>query len=972
MESSQDSLPSLEEPGAGSTTIQEKISSGWTPLPIPPSTKDVEAGQRIHTSSEDQTGSERMKTPNQGELAGSGHSEFRLLNAEQKKSVMNDRSSDSVSRTGGVYQEVLEESKADIRLGGETRLEEEEAVLVPQSTSLELSEAFPSHAQSLPGFQAKESGTPLEAEEPIIVTAPSNFAPHAPSRQDAAQPKDEFLTQQETERMFDSHQSSHPSLQPPSTSQEYSNSIPSSANEIVEPGWIIPSQTSDAPNFNRDTFQTGGIPFSVIGGEEALSNMEERGRFRRPGARVSDGVEVMMSRLERGDAEDIEIHDGGVIENEGMDEEKPSAIEMESMERSYLTIVAPSGAGVMDGSDAEEDITRIGPFQPRSPSEDISPSLVIPAPREEIAAMEAPPPRSSSIPKNLTLASASTIGRISTPPPRTPSTPQRHQPVSSSSNHSISPPPLPISFELPPTNIPQRQRSVTASTNASSSSSSHAAMSEKGQTIGEAVGEGIPGARLEKKEGRGTRLRKKTSKLFRIGSKDREKSDPKEKERGLQGASGSVSPPVSRSVGSAAPVLSRASTATSSSSMSGHAVRGTPTRQRFSTAPGGLQGSGTPSPPPHITMTKPSSHDLVGMQKRRDSRSSSSSSMDLPMPTRRTTELLNANSNTSEKKGRLSLPSIRRPGEVGRRRQSSDAASVISSVGSFRGKSRAQSTSARDVGTQFAEDNGSDAGDSIESLREEEDDTEGQDVFVSPMGGSSIGSTDRPVSIMTTAPSSFPAKMTAWFSTVMPNQQASASTASLQRSINNPPSPSTRGSGSFPESVASQSASVTSSPGRKTAGVAASFFNTAKQKAVGGVRYLLDVEAQPDGCVDIIWVMGVSHRFATDPPPVPAASSSDGQNNARTGSIARKGFHRRQSSSSTILLDHAVAGTTPTVASTQRVTASPGRDSPGRLARGAKGKEKEIGGWPEDCEWTAKPSSDCCSDDSSLSFHSSA
>lgn len=81
------------------------------------------------------------------------------------------------------------------------------------------------------------------------------------------------------------------------------------------------------------------------------------------------------------------------------------------------------------------------------------------------------------------------------------------------------------------------------------------------------------------------------------------------------------------------------------------------------------------------------------------------------------------------------------------------------------------------------------------------------------------------------SPDTFPNKMSTWFSHLLP---VSSET----------PSPSTN---------------ETTSSVRKQPSVAASLFNAARQKAVDGVRHLLDSEAQPDKCMDTIWVRGVAH-----------------------------------------------------------------------------------------------------------------
>lgn len=81
----------------------------------------------------------------------------------------------------------------------------------------------------------------------------------------------------------------------------------------------------------------------------------------------------------------------------------------------------------------------------------------------------------------------------------------------------------------------------------------------------------------------------------------------------------------------------------------------------------------------------------------------------------------------------------------------------------------------------------------------------------------------------------FPSRMSTWFSHLLP----SSSTTSVPVAPLDPPS--------------------ASSPQRKPASAAASFLNAARQRAVDGVRHLLDSEAAPDKCPDTMWVMGVPH-----------------------------------------------------------------------------------------------------------------
>ncbi|EIW67990.1 hypothetical protein TREMEDRAFT_63874 [Tremella mesenterica DSM 1558] len=87
----------------------------------------------------------------------------------------------------------------------------------------------------------------------------------------------------------------------------------------------------------------------------------------------------------------------------------------------------------------------------------------------------------------------------------------------------------------------------------------------------------------------------------------------------------------------------------------------------------------------------------------------------------------------------------------------------------------------------------------------------------------------------------FPTRMSTWFSHLLPSSSSSAVADSSSGSANGGPS------GNPP------------SPARKQQSAAASFLNAARQKAVDGVRHLLDSEAQPDKCPDTIWVLGVGH-----------------------------------------------------------------------------------------------------------------
>ncbi|WVQ62532.1 uncharacterized protein L199_000674 [Kwoniella botswanensis] len=91
------------------------------------------------------------------------------------------------------------------------------------------------------------------------------------------------------------------------------------------------------------------------------------------------------------------------------------------------------------------------------------------------------------------------------------------------------------------------------------------------------------------------------------------------------------------------------------------------------------------------------------------------------------------------------------------------------------------------------------------------------------------------------SPENFPSRMSTWFSHLLP----SGSNTTIQEGSSPPPIDSPP--------------PLPPSPLRKPPSAAASFLNAARQRAVDGVRHLLDTEAQPDKCQDTIWVMGVGH-----------------------------------------------------------------------------------------------------------------
>lgn len=90
-----------------------------------------------------------------------------------------------------------------------------------------------------------------------------------------------------------------------------------------------------------------------------------------------------------------------------------------------------------------------------------------------------------------------------------------------------------------------------------------------------------------------------------------------------------------------------------------------------------------------------------------------------------------------------------------------------------------------------------------------------------------------PPSSLADSTGTIPSRMSTWFSHLLP----STSTTTV------PPPPE----------------NMSASPQKKSASAAASFLNAARQRAVDGVRHLLDTEAQPDKCPDTMWVMGVPH-----------------------------------------------------------------------------------------------------------------
>jgi cysteine protease ATG4 len=155
----------------------------------------------------------------------------------------------------------------------------------------------------------------------------------------------------------------------------------------------------------------------------------------------------------------------------------------------------------------------------------------------------------------------------------------------------------------------------------------------------------------------------------------------------------------------------------------------------------------------------------------------------------------------------------------------------------------------------------------------------------------------------------------------------------------------------------------------------------ARQKAVDGMRHLLDSEAQPDKSPDTIWVMGVGHPGYRPSTPVDSPTSL-------AGDLPPEGFFQRRGSSSSgkasppIKSDQAnlrpavwpkkkdpnQAGSPPpkgfgNIFSTSTLslalpnaTSSPSKDVDARAVAQAdspsrgKRKDKEVLRWPEQCE----------------------
>ena len=203
------------------------------------------------------------------------------------------------------------------------------------------------------------------------------------------------------------------------------------------------------------------------------------------------------------------------------------------------------------------------------------------------------------------------------------------------------------------------------------------------------------------------------------------------------------------------------------------------------------------------------------------------------------------------------------------------------------------------------------------------------------------------------APSSVPGRMSSWFSNLL---------------------------GPSPPPQEQQN----SSP-RKPPSAAASFLNAARQRAVDGVRHLLDSEAQPDKCADTMWVMGVPHPgyrsnpslVSPSPPGTPKMETLDDgeQSTRRTSQSSEKpspppkgdqGFLRPaswkkkdstplsppqkglgnifSSSSISLALPSSMSSASPVKDDRSSATESPSK------ARRPKTADKDVLKWPDQCE----------------------
>ena len=213
----------------------------------------------------------------------------------------------------------------------------------------------------------------------------------------------------------------------------------------------------------------------------------------------------------------------------------------------------------------------------------------------------------------------------------------------------------------------------------------------------------------------------------------------------------------------------------------------------------------------------------------------------------------------------------------------------------------------------------------------------------------------------------FPTRMSTWFSHLLPSSSSNtvAESSGSNTQFDAPPP-------------------VPPSPVRKPPSAAASFLSAARQRAVDGVRHLLDSEAQPDKCPDTMWVLGVGHTGWRPGTPVasprgqlselpetsengrrgsgssgrpspptkyemaglrPAAWGKKQRDSSVMASPPSKGFANLFSTSTlSLALPTSVAGGSPGKDPESRAPA----DSPSKSKKGKS--DKEVIRWPDQCE----------------------
>lgn len=155
---------------------------------------------------------------------------------------------------------------------------------------------------------------------------------------------------------------------------------------------------------------------------------------------------------------------------------------------------------------------------------------------------------------------------------------------------------------------------------------------------------------------------------------------------------------------------------------------------------------------------------------------------------------------------------------------------------------------------------------------------------------------------------------------------------------------------------------VAAEASHKPPSVAANFLNAARQRAVDGVRQLLDTEAQPDKLTDTMWLMGLPHpgyQHLSESPVTPTTELPDVIERRGSGSSDRPSpppksdslrptaWPRRKESQGPLSppnrsLGQLLAGSTASLSSPKQDADSPGR----KLIKAQK--------WPEECMYIVK------------------